>query len=72
MMLRTIAPWVSNGSCGQLAFVSNQSGNWDIFLFDLPSKIAINMTRSRDHEEYPFWSPDGQRLAYTVVYRRWQ
>jgi Tol biopolymer transport system component len=66
MMVQTVAPWVSNSSCEQLAFASNQSGNWDIYLLDVPSKIAINLTHSPDHEEYAFWSPDGQQLAYTV------
>jgi Tol biopolymer transport system component len=68
LLVQTVAPWMSDGSCEQLAFASNQSGNWDIYLFDVSSKIAINLTHSPDHEEYPFWSPDGQQLAYTVRY----
>jgi Tol biopolymer transport system component len=66
MAVQTVAPSVSSSNCEELAFASNENGNWDIYLLDVPSKIAINLTNSPDHEEYVFWSPDGQQLAYTV------
>jgi Tol biopolymer transport system component len=68
ILVHTIAPWRNKGSCEQLAFASNRNGNWEIYLLDVQSQLTVNLTNSRTDEDYPFWSADGNQLAYTVTY----
>lgn len=49
---------------GEIAFESNQTGNWDIFLLDLQTGTTRNLTRSLTDEFTPAWSPDGTRIAF--------
>lgn len=48
----------------QLAFASNRSGYWDLYLLDLPSGRINRLTETPAYEAAPTWSPDGQWLAY--------
>lgn len=49
----------------QMAFVSGNDGNSEIYLLDVDHLIQHNLTRSPFYEGQPFsWSPDGQRIAY--------
>ena len=47
-----------------LAFASNRSGYWDLYLLDLPSGMITRLTDTPVYEAAPAWSPDGQWLAY--------
>jgi TolB protein len=47
-----------------LAFASNRSGYWDLYLIDLPSGRITRLTDTPAYEAAPAWSPDGQWLAY--------
>lgn len=47
-----------------LAFASNRSGPWDIYLLDLQSGDLIPITETDHFEAAPTWSPDGRLLAY--------
>jgi Tol biopolymer transport system component len=67
MIIQAFAPRGSKGSCGQLAFAHNQSDNREIYLIDVQSRVKTNLTHSPINEDYPFWSPDGERLAYIVT-----
>jgi TolB protein len=51
---------------GQIAFETNSvGGDADLFLLDLRTRIAHNLTRgSIAHETSPAWSPDGGGLAF--------
>jgi len=48
----------------KLAFVSQRSGQWDLFVRDLVSGSQQQMTDTADFERHPAWSPDGQWLAF--------
>ena len=47
-----------------LAFVSERSGNLDIWLKQLPRGRAVQITTHQAEDLQPAWSPDGERLAF--------
>ncbi len=47
-----------------LAFVSNRSGPWDIYLLDLQNGEVSQLTDTQHFESSPSWSPDGNLIAY--------
>ena len=47
-----------------LAFSSNRSGSWDLYLLDLHSGELTRLTDTSQYEAYPSWSPDGNLIAY--------
>ena len=56
------ATWSSDG--GRLAYESNQSGNWDIWVAQRGGE-AVNLTG--DHagdDRFPSWSPNGREIAF--------
>ena len=48
-----------------LAFDSDRSGNFDIWLLDLESYQRRQLTRYKNHDFHPRFSPDGGSLLYT-------
>lgn len=47
----------------RLAFASNRSGYWDIYLLDLQRGETIQLTDTPAYDSAPSWSPDGAWLA---------
>jgi TolB protein len=47
-----------------IAFASNRSGYWDIYLLDLGSGGITRLTDSLSYEGAPAWSPDNKWLVY--------
>ena len=57
------ATWSPDG--GRLAYSSNQSGNWDIWVIQIGGGPAVNLTPDYSGNDYgPSWSPDGDRIAF--------
>jgi Tol biopolymer transport system component len=56
------ASWSSTG--GEVAFVSNSGGAWDVWLMNEDGGNARPVTSSDAVERFPTWAPDNQRLAY--------
>lgn len=47
-----------------IAFASDVSGNWEIYLTDTAGKPPVNLTRHPAADYYPTWAPDGTQIAF--------
>jgi outer membrane protein assembly factor BamD (BamD/ComL family) len=57
----TAVSWAPGGNL--LTYMSNVSGNWDLFLLN-PQGGVQQLTTDASAEGLPTWSPDGSRLAF--------
>ena len=48
----------------KLAYRSNQSGFWDIYIRDIGTGETTNISHSDQYDGAPSWSPDSQWLVY--------
>ena len=48
----------------KIAFASNRSGFWDLYLLDLASGEITQLTDTPEYEGAPTWSPDGAFMAF--------
>jgi dipeptidyl aminopeptidase/acylaminoacyl peptidase len=50
----------------RVAFSSNRSGKWEIWLADPDGSHAVQLTSQigYKHQGYPHWSPDGSRIVF--------
>ena len=48
----------------EIAFVSDRTGNQDIYLLDVDSDSVIALTRHEGEDWAPTWSPEGKKLAF--------
>src|SRR5688500_5731848 len=53
-------------TAGQIAFVANQKGNWDLFVINGDGTGLTQLTDTPIDERQPALSPDGQRVAYST------
>jgi TolB protein len=51
----------------QLAFSSDRSGYWEIYLLDLRTDELTQFTHSNTYDGAPSWSPDGQFIVYQTL-----
>ncbi len=49
----------------RIAFASDRSGNWDIFVMPSTGGKAVQITTDPAHELHPSWSPDGTSLVFS-------
>ena len=47
-----------------IAFASDVSGNWEIYLTDTTGKQPTNLTDNPAADYYPTWAPDGTQIAF--------
>lgn len=58
-----------------VAFTSNRTGNWDIFVMPVEGGRPVQITSDKGHELHPSWSPDGRTLVFCrlgVISGRWE
>jgi TolB protein len=48
----------------QIAFASNRSGRWDIYILTLTTGEVRQITDTPEYDSSPTWSPDNQWLAF--------
>ena len=51
----------------KIAFASNRTGEWDIYVLDLKTGETQQMTQSTAYDGNPGWSPDGEYLIYQTL-----
>lgn len=52
------------GGSGKIAFTSNETGNFDIFVSDIDGSSKQQLTDSWFGDWHPVWSPDGEQLLF--------
>lgn len=58
-----------------VAFTSNRSGSWDIYVMGIDGGRALQVTSDPSPELHPSWSPDGNSLVFCrlgAVSGRWE
>ena len=55
--------WSPDGK--SLAFASNRSGTWNLFMMRADGTDIRQLTDSPGTDLEPVWSPDGKKLAFT-------
>lgn len=48
----------------KIAFASNRSGNWDIYVISADGGQAMQVSSNPEAELHPSWSPDGSMLVF--------
>ena len=48
----------------RVAFASNRSGNWDIWVVNMTGGPPVQITNDRSDDIHPSWSPDGRQVAF--------
>lgn len=61
----TPVPTTVGGGAGMFAFVSERTGMPQIWLFDMDTRQAAQLTSLEDGACQPDWAPDGQKLVFT-------
>ncbi|MCB9846199.1 MAG: PD40 domain-containing protein [Phycisphaeraceae bacterium] len=59
----------------QIAFASDRSGSWDIYVMPVSGGRPMRVTTDPAHDIHPSWSPDGTRVVFSrrgQVSGRWE
>lgn len=63
--MRLIIPYAPPGGIGQLAYVSNYGGEYNLWLYDPLSGQSTAVGKQQAYTySVPYWSPDNRRIAF--------
>jgi TolB protein len=63
--MRLVIPYAPPGVSGLVAYVSNVSGHYDIWLYNPMNGTNVQVTTGlAESFSYPFWSPDSSNIAF--------
>lgn len=54
------------GLVGRLVYVSRETGNNEIYVYDFAAGTKTRLTTTQDDELEPVWSPDGKQIVFVV------
>lgn len=54
--------WKSDST--KIAFYTNRTGNWEVFVMDSDGSNQTNLTGNAGSDRYPAWSPNGTKIAF--------
>src|SRR3972149_140824 len=57
--------WSFDGT--KLAYMSDESGSWEIYVYDLENGSNRRVTSSSNNCRWPGWSPDGRYIVYNAT-----
>ena len=60
----TLWPPLSGSGGGMIAFVSNRSGNQDLWIMNADGSDQRQLTTDPAQDGWPRWSPDGKQMAF--------
>ncbi len=49
---------------GRIAFASNRDGDFDIYVLDMATGIAVQVTDNDVEDRWPSWSPNGEQVVF--------
>ena len=61
---RDVDPMISPDG-DSLAFASNRTGNFDIWIYNYTKQVFLQISRSQKDERYPNWSADSTKVLFT-------
>ena len=53
------------GRLGKIVFISDRTGNDEIYIMNSDGSEQTRLTHTLGHENHPVWSPDGSKIAFT-------
>ncbi|HEU4746960.1 MAG TPA: hypothetical protein VFS56_00555, partial [Gemmatimonadaceae bacterium] len=61
----------------RIAFASRRDGNWEIYVTDAGGRTQTRLTRRREQDRFPLWSPDRSKIAFglqlsTARFETWE
>ena len=66
VILLGLMPLIASGNAhAQIAFVSSENGNADIYVMDADGGNPQNLTKNPNDYRYLSWSSDGKRITFT-------
>jgi Tol biopolymer transport system component len=67
VMMEPVSSGTFPGTNGKIAFSSNISGSYDIWVMDADGSNQTNITNTSAADRLPAWSPDGTKIVFASI-----